>query len=151
LDKQAFAGALIELTQETPTNSSSGAITFQAWEPQSADLSIPSNSPRVNFIFRERAAIFDHTVQGALSPPKTSRAPGSATQDHDRALDSNAAKGNTQDMRATLENLFRKECQGCSEAKRPSIIDKYVSINGLSNGNYLFSFNRKPIAQSILV
>ncbi len=28
--------------------------------------------------FRERAAIFDHTVRGALSPPHTSRAPGFA-------------------------------------------------------------------------
>ncbi len=32
--------------------------------------------------FRERAAIFDHTVWGALSPPHTSRAPGIAIQDN---------------------------------------------------------------------
>ena len=70
--------------------------------------------------FRVRAAIFDHTVRGALSPPHTSRAPGFATQDHARARDSNAAQGNTQDMEATLANLLRKECQGCSEARRPS-------------------------------
>jgi hypothetical protein len=70
--------------------------------------------------FRERAAIFDHTVRGALSPPHTSRAPGFAAQDHARARDSNAAQGNTQDMEATLANLLRKECQGCSEARRPS-------------------------------
>ncbi len=70
--------------------------------------------------FRERAAIFDNTVQGALSPPYPSRAPGFATQDHARARDSNAARGNTLDMDATLANLLRKECQGCSEARRPS-------------------------------
>jgi hypothetical protein len=70
--------------------------------------------------FRERAAIFDHTVRGALSPPNTSRAPGFATQDHAQARDSNAAQGNTQDMEATSANQFRKECQGCSEARMPS-------------------------------
>ncbi len=32
----------------------------------------------------------------------------------------NAAQGNTQDMEATSANLLRKECQGCSEARRPS-------------------------------
>ncbi len=51
--------------------------------------------------FRERAAIFDHTVRGALSPPHTSRAPGFATKDQASARDSNAAQGNTQDMEAT--------------------------------------------------
>jgi hypothetical protein len=55
--------------------------------------------------FRERAAIFDHTVWGALSPTHTSRAPGFATQDHARARDSNAAQGNAQDMEATSANL----------------------------------------------
>ncbi len=35
--------------------------------------------------FRERAAIFDHTVRVALSPPHTSKAPGFATQDHAQA------------------------------------------------------------------
>ena len=70
--------------------------------------------------FHERAAIFDHTVRSALSPPHTSRAPGFATQDHARARDSNAAQGYTQDMEATLGNLFRKECRGCGEARRPS-------------------------------
>ncbi len=71
-------------------------------------------------VFRERAAIFDHTVRGALSPSHTSRAPAFATQDHARARDSNAAQGNTQDTEATSANLFRKECQGCSQARRPS-------------------------------
>jgi hypothetical protein len=70
--------------------------------------------------FRERAAIFDHTVRGALSPPHTSRALGFATQDYARARVSNAAQGNSQDMEATLANLLGKECQGCSEARRPS-------------------------------
>ena len=70
--------------------------------------------------FRERAAIFDRTFLGVLSPPHTSRAPGFATQDHARARDSNAAQGNTQDTEATLANLLRKECQGCSETRRPS-------------------------------
>ncbi len=42
--------------------------------------------------FRERAAIFNHTVGGALSPPHTSRAPGFGTQDHAQARDSNAAR-----------------------------------------------------------
>jgi hypothetical protein len=69
---------------------------------------------------RERAAIFDHTVRGALSPPHTSRAPGFATKDQASARDSNAAQRNTQDMEATLANLLRKECQGCSETRRPS-------------------------------
>ncbi len=70
--------------------------------------------------FRERAAIFDHNLRGALSPPHTSRAPGFATQDQASARDSNAAQGNTQDMEATLANPLRKEWQGCSEARRPS-------------------------------
>jgi hypothetical protein len=70
--------------------------------------------------FRERAAMFDHTVRGALSRPHNSRAPGSATLDHARVRDSNAAQGNTQDMEATSVNLSRKECQGCSETRRPS-------------------------------
>ncbi len=51
--------------------------------------------------FRERAAIFDHTVLGALSPPHTSRAPGFATKDQAQARNSNAAQGNTQDTEAT--------------------------------------------------
>jgi hypothetical protein len=70
--------------------------------------------------FRERAAILDHTIRGALSPPNTSRVPGSATQCHAQARDSNAAQGNTQDRKATLAYLLRKECHGCSEARRPS-------------------------------
>ncbi len=70
--------------------------------------------------FRERAAIFDHTVRGALSPPHTSRAPGFATQDHAQARVSNAAQGNTQDMEATSANLLGKECQGCCQTRRPS-------------------------------
>ncbi len=40
--------------------------------------------------FRERAAILDYTVRGALSPPQTSRAPSFATQEHARMRDSNA-------------------------------------------------------------
>ncbi len=51
--------------------------------------------------FRERTAMFDHTVWGALSPPHTSRALGFTTQDHALARESNAAQGNTQDMEAT--------------------------------------------------
>ena len=70
--------------------------------------------------FRERAAIFDRTVRGVLSPPHTSRAPEFATQDHARARVSNAAQGDTQDMEATLANLLRRECEGCSEARGPS-------------------------------
>ncbi len=71
--------------------------------------------PKVRYDSHERAAFFDHTVRGALSTPHTSRAPGFATQDHARARDFNTAQGNTQDMEATLANLLRKECQGCSE------------------------------------
>ncbi len=67
--------------------------------------------------FRERAAIFDHTVRGDRS--HTSRASGFSTQDRAQARDSNAARGNFQDMEATLANLLRKEYQGCSEARRP--------------------------------
>ncbi len=63
--------------------------------------------------------MFDHTVRGALSPPHTARAPGFATQDHARARVSNAAQGDTQDMEATLANLLRKECLGCSEIRGP--------------------------------
>jgi hypothetical protein len=37
-----------------------------------------------------------------------------------RARVSDAAQGNTQDTEATLANLLRRECQGCSEARRPS-------------------------------
>ncbi len=70
--------------------------------------------------FRERAAIFDHTVRGAVSPPHNSKALGFATQDHARARDSNAAQGNTQDIEATSANLLRNECQGCNETRRPS-------------------------------
>ncbi len=51
--------------------------------------------------FRVRAIIFDHTVQDAISPTNTSRAPGFATQECDRVQDSNAAPGNTQDIEAT--------------------------------------------------
>ncbi len=88
-------------------------------------LKFISSSSSQNFDFHERAAIFDHTVWSALSLPHTSRAPGFklATQDHTQARDSNAAPGNTQDdgdLEATLADLFRKECQGCSETRRPS-------------------------------
>ncbi len=84
--------------------------------PRSAQQQCPALRP----VFRERAAIFYHTVRGALSPPHTSRAPGFATQDHAQARDSNAAQGNTQDMEATSGNVLMKECQGCSETRRPS-------------------------------
>jgi hypothetical protein len=67
--------------------------------------------------FCEHAAIFDHTVRGALSPPHTSRALGFVTQDHAQARDSSAAQSNTRDMKATSANLLRKECQSCSEAE----------------------------------
>ncbi len=45
--------------------------------------------------FRERAAMFDHTVRGALSPPHPTSVSGFATQDHAQVRDSNAAEGNT--------------------------------------------------------
>ncbi len=70
--------------------------------------------------FRDRVAMFDHTVRGALSPPHTERAPGFATQDHAQARDLNAAQGNTQVTEATSANLLSKECKGCSEAGRPN-------------------------------
>ncbi len=57
--------------------------------------------------FCERAAILDHTYQGALSPPHISRTPGFATKDQASARDSNAAQGDTQDMEAASANLFR--------------------------------------------
>jgi hypothetical protein len=47
-----------------------------------------------------------------VQPSCTSRAPGSATQEHAHARNSNAAKGNAQGMEATSANPFRKECQG---------------------------------------
>jgi hypothetical protein len=49
--------------------------------------------------FRVRAAIIDHTVPGALFPPHTSRALGSATQGHARDRDSRAALRSPQDKR----------------------------------------------------
>jgi hypothetical protein len=70
--------------------------------------------------FRERAAMFDHTVRGALSPLHTSRAPGFATQDHAQARELNAAQSLTQEMEATLANLVRKEWQVCCQTRRPS-------------------------------
>ncbi len=56
------------------------------------------------------------------SPQLRSLSPSSATQDHSRApwRDSNAAQSHTQDLWATAPNKFRKECQGCSEDRRPS-------------------------------
>ncbi len=81
--------------------------------------------------FRERAAIFYHAVRGALSPPHTSRAPGLATQDHAQVRDSNAAEGNnTQDMAVTSANLFKKECQGCRETRRPSCPASRIQSSG---------------------
>ncbi len=53
----------------------------------------------LNRIFRARAALFDHTVRGALSPPHNSRALGSVTQGHARDRDLRAALGNPQDKR----------------------------------------------------
>ncbi len=91
--------------------------------------------------FRERATIFDHTVpnsvvvpsRGVLSPPHTPReGVGLTTQDHARSRDSNAAQGNIQDMEATLPNLFRKECQGCSEVRRPSRPAPHIQSSGAS-------------------
>ncbi len=78
--------------------------------------------------FREWAAICDLSVRDALL--KTSRAPGFATQDHAEARDSNAAQGNTQDMYAISANLSRKECQGCSEARRPSRPTPRIQCSG---------------------
>ncbi len=51
---------------------------------------------------------------------RISMAPGFAAQDHAQARDPNAAQGNAHDMDAIAANLFRKECQGCCEARRPS-------------------------------
>ncbi len=51
--------------------------------------------------------------------PTPSRATGFATQDHAQAQNLNAAQGNTQDMEANWANLFKKECQGCSDAQTP--------------------------------
>ncbi len=55
---------------------------------------------------------------------------GRRAQQLDRARGSNAAKGNTQDMEATSENLFRKECQGCSETRRPSRPASRIQTSG---------------------
>ncbi len=88
-----------------------------------------ANLSLVSDYFLERAAILDHTVQDALSPPHTSRAPGLATQDRAQAR-TNAAQGNTQDMEATSANLLRKECQGCSEARRPSRSTSRIQSSG---------------------
>ncbi len=49
------------------------------------------------------AATFDHTLWGALSPPYTSRAPGSSTQNYARGRDSNAAQGDTQDTAKPIQ------------------------------------------------
>jgi hypothetical protein len=67
-----------------------------------------------------RASLFDYTVRGALSPPHTSRALGSATQGHARDRDLSlilrAAQGNPQDKRP-----FRQTYSGRSArvATRP--------------------------------
>ncbi len=47
-------------------------------------------------VFRVRAAIFDRTLWGVLSPPHTTRALGSATQGHARGRDSRAVLGEIQ-------------------------------------------------------
>ncbi len=67
--------------------------------------------------FRERAAMFDHNVRGAFSPPLTPRAPGFATQDHAQARDSNAAQDNTQNMEATSESHFGNPIQERAPAR----------------------------------
>ncbi len=80
----------------------------------SALLKVPSTFMQFqrSYDFRERsAAILDHIVRAALSPPLTSGEPGLTTQDHAQVRGSNAAPGNTKDMEAASANLFRKECQ----------------------------------------
>jgi hypothetical protein len=59
------------------------------------------------------------TTRGALSPPHTSRALGLATQGQARDRYSRAALGDLQDKGPIRRNLFRKECQGCNEARKP--------------------------------
>ncbi len=39
---------------------------------------------------------------------------------HTRVRHSSASQGNAQDMEATVAKILSKECQGCSEARRPS-------------------------------
>ncbi len=92
----------------------------------------PSLDPSLHV--RVRAAILDHTVPEALSPPHASRAPGSATQDHAQARASNAAQGNTQEMEATSANLFRKECQHCGETRRQSSPPLKIPSSGAIGG-----------------
>jgi hypothetical protein len=79
---------------------------------------------------RERAAILDHTARDDLSLPRTSRLPSFVTQHHTQARDSNAAQGNTQHMEATSKNLFRKEFQGSSETRRPSLPAPRIQSSG---------------------
>ncbi len=67
--------------------------------------------------FRERAAIFDHNCSGCPFPSPHLKGARLRNAGPRPSRDSNAAKGNTQDMDATLANLLRKECQGCKEAE----------------------------------
>ena len=69
--------------------------------------------------FRVRAAFRPH-CSGCPFPSPHLKAPGSATQGHARDRVSRAAPGNPQDTRPIRPILFRKECQGCNEARKPS-------------------------------
>ncbi len=53
--------------------------------------------------FRDGAAVFHNSFRDALSLSQPSKAPGSAIQNNTRTLASNAAQGNTQDMKATFK------------------------------------------------
>jgi hypothetical protein len=70
----------------------------------------------VNVYFRERIALLDHTVRGALSPPHTARALGSATQGHSRDRDSRAALGNPQKKRHIRQTYSGRSAR---DATRP--------------------------------
>ena len=69
--------------------------------------------------FRVRAALFDHPARGALSPPHTSRRWDRQLRDKPRPRFEGCAR-QPSGQEAHSANLFRKECQGCNEARKPS-------------------------------
>ncbi len=73
--------------------------------------------------FRVCAALFDHTVRGALFPLHASRALGPATQGQSGTCPRprfEGCAGQPSGQEAPSANFFRKECQGCNEAWKPS-------------------------------
>ncbi len=89
--------------------------------------------------FRQRAAIFDHTVRGVLSPPHTSRVPRFATQDHAQARDSNAALGYTRTWRPLWQSYSGRSARVAArpevQAPPPHVFNLPERLSPLSHGS----------------